>query len=355
MQRREQGGSLWGRRLLALSALAFAALTGCSRAVVTTEVQKDGTWKRTLKFYANAPAKDGPALGETLDSTFVLTKGEGWKTSRAQEKDPDKAKEQNPFAGGMAGASEVYTAERTLGVGESIDHDVALKSGDAKVKDPIVVNTVSVKEVAPGRFEYREILRWKGPKTPASTLEGLPIVDVKMMAEMKKFLPADLATAEKIQTLTRHLEQGVWQLMFGPNDPLLADIFKLMMFPDLLLPKMTRSFNRIFDSALAKTYGEALTAEERRAITRKMTESQVNQLKKQASEKAAAGPPNPNEKNKDGSFVALTYTVKMPGRITEANGEIDPVMNEVYWTFYSPAPMMGDVELRAVCDMNPEK
>lgn len=339
-------------RLMLLSVCALAALTGCARSVVTTEIQKDGTWKRTLKFYANAPAKDGLALGETLDSTFILTKGAGWKTTRGKENDPNAKKEQaNPFGGG--GDMEVYTAERTMALGESIDHDVSLKSSDKKMQEPVVVNTVSVKEIAPGKFEYREILRWKGPKLDKPPIGDLPVMDAKAMAEIKKFLPAELATPEKMLVLNKALEQGMWRLMFGPNDPLLADMFKLMMFPDMIVPKMTRHFNIIFDTALAKTYGEALSAEERRDITRKMTQSQVNQWKSQASDKAAAGPPNPGDQNKDGTFVAMTYSVKMPGRVVEANGDIDPVMNEVYWTFYSPAPMLEDVELRAVCDMNP--
>lgn len=338
---------------------AAACLTGCARSVVTTEVQKDGSWKRTLKLYAAAPAPEGEQGGapipgsETLDRAFVLVKGPEWKTSRALEKDPNAEKAQeNPF-GGM-GKTEVFTAERTMGAGETIDHDVSLKSSDAAMKASVVVNTVRVKEIAPGRFEYREILRWKGPKTEPLQMHNIPVTDAKMLQEIKTLLPPALATPKKMQALAQHLTQGMWRLMFGPNDPLIADMFQLMMFPDMIVPKMTRSFNLLFYRALEQTYGAALSEEKRREITRRMAQAQVNALKGQASEKAAAGPPDPNAaQNKEGTFVAMTYTVRMPGRIVEANGEIDPIMNEVYWTFYSPAAMAGDVELRAVCDLNP--
>src|SRR5687767_6007412 len=89
MRQRDRLVSHGSRPALALLALALATLTGCARSVVTTEIEKDGKWKRTLKFYAGASQKegqeDGPLgrSGETLDSAFVLTKGLEWKTSRA--------------------------------------------------------------------------------------------------------------------------------------------------------------------------------------------------------------------------------------------------------------------------------
>jgi len=62
------------------------ALTGCARCTVSTEVNADGTWKRTVKLYATAAAKDAMSAPGTLDDTFALPKGPGWKVTRALDK-----------------------------------------------------------------------------------------------------------------------------------------------------------------------------------------------------------------------------------------------------------------------------
>jgi hypothetical protein len=47
--------------------------------------------------------------------------------------------------------------------------------------------------------------------------------------------------------------------------------------------------------------------------------------------------------------------VKLPGKVTETNGELDPDTNEVVWPLYPEAAAMGDVTLTATTDVSPTK
>ncbi|MCS6776180.1 MAG: hypothetical protein RMJ43_01385 [Chloroherpetonaceae bacterium] len=333
------------RRMFALLLLAFGALTGCSSAVVTTEVREDGTWKRTLRLRAPSAQRDGDSTGgillsgETLDSAFVLVRGSEWKTTRSVEKEAPGV-QNAPGNGPM----EVFTAERILRPGEAIDHDVAVRNPEVQKADPVVVNTAQVRQIAPGRYEYREVLRWKGPGRDATQMEKLTAGEVqRAVQELKALLPPALATEKTVKRLGANLMREVWQLMFGPHDPLVADLWKLAMFPDMTMPDLLRGFYRVFDRALAQTFGSTLPAAQRRAIARKFAQDQTAKVQRGV-------PPGPSERSSGGvAFVAMTYRVRMPGRVIATNGQIDPITeNEVYWTFFSPAPMAGDVELRAV-------
>lgn len=329
----------------ALLFLAFNGLTGCSRAMVTTEVREDGTWKRTLRLHAPGAQKDEDSANnvslseETLDSTFVLVREPEWKTTRSVEVEALNAQD-----GPGNGPMEVFTAERTLRMGETIDHDVAVRNPGAQKADPVVVNTARVRQIAPGRYEYREVLRWKGPGKGTPLLEEMATSEVRQtIQELKTLLPPSLATEKAMKQLELNLMRGAWQLVFGPNDPLVADMFKLAIFPDLALPRVLRDFHRVFDRALAQTFGASLSATQRREIARRVAQDQAGKIRKRV-------PSGPTETKPGGvAFVAMTYRVRMPGRVIATNGEVDPFAgNEVYWTFFSLAPMAGDVELFAV-------
>jgi hypothetical protein len=348
--------------LVALIAFAMTALTGCVRSVVSTEINADGTWKRTVKLYATAPAKDaakdaGPAAG-TLDDTFALPKGPDWKTTRALDKKPDDKKpgqEQAGMPGMPGGDMEVYTATRTCALGETVDHDIAIKGGDGKNKAVEVANLVTVHRLAPNRIEYREVVRWIGKEKPALKFSDIPIPDKEMMAEMKKELPPELVTPEKAKALMQRMMPEMWRVFFGPNDPLIADVFSIAFFPDAMKIKLQRRFGAMFDKVLADTYGNELSVKKRHAIVRHMVDNQTDFVQNSMQKKAAAGPPGLNGQGGDaggGDFVSMTFSARLPGHIIETNGDADPITGDVYWIFYSPAVQAGEVEMHAVCETN---
>lgn len=336
--------------------LCFLALTsGCGRAVVSTEIAKDGSWKRVVKLYGSVPTPSplGGDIGAlTLEKNFVLPSGAGWKTTRKLEKaDGKENKGDNPFDA----KTEVYTAERTLQAGESLDHDLSLKSTDAKAKAPVEVNTVSVKRLSPTRFEYLEVIKWKGEKAGDKNFADMPITDKQAQDSLLKLLPANLKTPQYLAKLKENVSKEVWRLLFGPGDPLFAAIFQMMMMPDSVERKLRRQIYDSFDRALQETYGAELPEESRRSIVRRIASEQVNEFKSVSDKKKATGPSflsGGGAGKEDGitNMTILTFSVKVPGKVVETNGEYDPVTNEVYWNFYSPAPMAGDVILRVVCE-----
>src|SRR5262245_35753484 len=102
------------RALLPLAALC-AAMTGCARSLVNTEVKPDGSWTRTLTFRApKADEKGGLSITPKLGDVFALPTGALWKTTRAAKEDND-----------------VYTAERTLQAGQTLREDLVLKGKTA--------------------------------------------------------------------------------------------------------------------------------------------------------------------------------------------------------------------------------
>src|SRR5579863_576410 len=87
-------------RAFAICCIVAAAilLSACTHARVTTRIQSDGSWTRTVVL-TGPQKKDGlqPTPGATLDDTFVVPTGSGWKSS-------EEAKDNN----------RMLTLERTL-------------------------------------------------------------------------------------------------------------------------------------------------------------------------------------------------------------------------------------------------
>ncbi|MDX1932385.1 MAG: hypothetical protein SFU56_07255 [Capsulimonadales bacterium] len=345
---------------LALLALLF--LTGCGRAVLVTTVHPDGTWERTDKFFAGVASDTGPSTGITLDKTFELPKGGRWKTSRKAEApsitnaNAGKPNQVNPQTEGPISnpmmRTEVYTAVRACRPGEVISRDVALRSGDSARPTVQVANSVTVRSLGNGRWEYRETLQWVDPAKPPLKFGDLSQNDPELTAAFKKVLPVELATPTKVARFQERLAPRFWRLFFGPGDPLLAEMFSMIFFPDTAERKLKRRFSGAIDGALAETYGNALTVDRRHAIARQLADMQTGNFRKNVDKKTAEGPPlgPPGSGNTSETMTALTFVVQLPGRIVETNGDADPVSGEVSWSLYSPAVQAGEITLRAVCD-----
>jgi hypothetical protein len=119
----------------------------------------------------------------------------GWKITRTREE-----------------KSEVtVTATRVAAPGQTVRNDLGIrlpkpKSADgaaaaAPVKPPVrtarvtppsallVENTATVRQIAPGRLQYREVLHWRGPRP-----EELDAPDARTLAALKRSLPPSQAS-----------------------------------------------------------------------------------------------------------------------------------------------------------------
>src|SRR5688572_26650857 len=131
------------RRALLLLPL-FVAF-GCARTASLTEVNPDGSWKRTVKFTV---AKDeGGMGGPPAEQIFEFPKGDGWTSTKRE------TKEENEW---------VFT--RSAKLDELISKDIAIKeiTGEGPTENLMLVNEVTVVRVSPTRLKYRETFRWVG-------------------------------------------------------------------------------------------------------------------------------------------------------------------------------------------------
>jgi hypothetical protein len=316
-----------------LLALASLLATGCARSVITTTIKPDGAFTRKIVFHgpkANDQGAGGavpiPGGGELNDS-FEMPAGGPWTTKREKLE-----------------SEEVYTAERDLPPGSVQKQDIAIKSGDKTKPGIFVVNEAMVRSVGPGKWEYRETLHWKGKLPDMATL-----IDPNILQTVKAGLPPALATDANVRPIALALARETWHAMFGPGDPLISGWSQFMMQPENTVRKMLAQMSPGVDKAIAVQLGDKLTPGERRVCVRKIIGSIANGL----TEKTASGA-DPAKGAKpdfgDAALAALTFSVKLPGKIVSTNGERDDFNGEVYWSVYPQAAVLGDVEMTAICD-----
>ena len=323
-------------RLLASCTFVLAngwLLNGCARGVAVTTVNPNGSWTRKITFHGVKADKNGGAMGQQIEDAVVLPTGAEWKITRHDEKD-----------------ESVVTLERALPPGQSLNGDITIK-GDKKGAAPVMVNMVRVQQTAPGIFQYTETLHWKG----APVKELTP--DADAVAVMKKALPVPLATDANARDIAARTTRMFWRVLFGPGEPLLAEFSAVMMQPEVMERKLLRREAGDIDKILLDKFGAQMTAEQRLAVTRHIVTASLNTVSAKSKSNAPGGPPpdqNGKDKN-DGNqenAVALTLSVKMPGHITQTNGERDEINGDVYWSLYPQAAAAGDVTLSATCDTN---
>src|SRR5437867_1857199 len=125
--------------LLGPITMPLLLVSGCARAVVTTEVKADGAGSRTLQFR-------GKSL-ESLQNYFMLPRDAPWKTAK-----------------NWANKEASYTARRALRPGDMVRGDfIVRESGDGPSAHRLS-NEILVREIASGRIEYREVLHWLGQR-----------------------------------------------------------------------------------------------------------------------------------------------------------------------------------------------
>lgn len=318
-----------------LGLLAAAALTtGCARSVITTTVKPDGAFTRKIVFHGpSAGDKAGggiPGMTAELKDSFEMPAGGPWRTKREKLE-----------------SEEIYTAERDLAPGSVQKQDLAIKSGNAAKPGIFVVNEATVRSVGSGKWEYREILHWNG-KAP----DMLSMIDPTSMKTVKASLPPALATDANARPIALALSRETWHILFGPGDPLISSWSQFMMQPENTVRKMMARMSPGLDKAVGAQLGDRLSPAERRLCIHKIIGSVADGLTNKTTQ--GADPTKANDKPDFGeaALAALTFSVKLPGKIVSTNGERDDFNGEVYWSVYPQAAVLGDVEMTAICDTN---
>jgi hypothetical protein len=306
-------------RFALVASLPFVAW-GCARISATTELHPDGTITRRLEFHAPAgEAGQGASIGPKADDIFTFPGAPAWTVTRTK-KDQEL----------------ILKAERTLKASDMMPSDVKLKGAKGAA---LVTNTLSVKQVAPGRWEYRETLHWNGDRP-----DDLKRVPAEAKAAFKEALPAALATPENIQSLGEVAFRELWRALFGPGDPLLA---MALLHPDLAERKVIRRIGAAMNTALVEKFGDKLTQDQRGAIVKRLVQKAMADTTSSSKSKAD---PQGAQSDDPGAMTAMMFVVKLPGKIVSTNGERDEVTGEVYWALYAEAAAVGDVTMTAVCE-----
>jgi|SRR5271166_2650185 len=305
-------------RLFWLAAVlsSLAAVTGCARARVTTDIRADGSWTRTLLL--TAQEKKDMQVTPTLEDTFLQPSGPAWK-QKQETKNGD----------------QTVTFERTLAPGTPLAGDVSLKAGSSgKLR---LTNEVTVTRTGPHRIEYRETLKWKGP-TGQLASELKP----ETLSEIKSGLPRPLATDANARALADKMAELAVPMMFGPGDPLLA---VGLMHPDLAARRAGQRVGVLLLQSLEAQFGDQLTPDQRKDVARHMIQTTFDSAKMSSDPSAASA-------SKDsGGLTPLMFIVKTPGRIVSTNGEIDELTGEVFWALFDAAASVKDVVLSAVIEV----
>ena len=299
---------------------AALLLSACAHARVTTRVRSDGSWTRTLAL-SGQQKKGGIQPMPTLEDTFVVPSGEGWKSSEESKDD-----------------NRTLTLERTLAAGATLQGDVSIKASEpGKLR---LVNQVTVKTAGPHRWEYRETLHRTGPAS--KLLDNLHPDD---LARLKSHLPEPLATDANARALVDKLAELSVPVLFGPSDPLLALGF---LHPDLALYRANQRLGTVVMQALEQQFGDKMQPAERREIARQLIQETLSTAKISQPDPTSA---MANPTNSPG-LTPLMFVVQPPGKVVSTNGEIDEFSGEIFWALFEEAASYKDVVMTAVLETN---
>jgi hypothetical protein len=301
---------------LFVTGAACILLAGCARARVTTSIQPDGSFKRTVVLVGQE--KKEMQITPTLEDTFVIPSGQGWTSKQDKHNDEHE-----------------LTLERTVPAGESLQGDLSIKAGEGgKLK---LVNEAKVTRLGPHRFEYRETLKYTGE--PNEIVGGIKAED---LAKIKSYLPKTLATDANAKALAQKVSALTVPMLFGPGDPLLAIG---LLHPDLAMRRASQRMGAVLVKALEQQFGSQLDPAQRREIARQLIQEMFTSSKIPSPSPAAAS------SNKNSGFTPLMFVLKTPGHIVSSNGELDDLTGEVFWALYDDAATFNDVVLTAVVEV----
>lgn len=334
-----------------LAALCSSALLlhGCAQSSVRTTLHRDGSWTREDSFaQTSVDFGDQPGAGlDDLRHAFDLPSGRGWKVRRGGEKSRPELR-----------------ASRSLRAGQGLKRDIVVKSKRGR----LLWNEVSVRQIRPGVWQYREVLHWAGKPLKQSDL--MASQSTSLAREFQRALPPRLSTPGNASDLSRSTTRAFAMLVLGPPRPLLPEAIP---FTELALQQLMLRLGQQIDRALKAKFGAQITNSERYLTTRQVTLAMTEDWrreseaafgsagsgKKPAGKKPGrsklwrpgAGGTEPPREQGDFSNVSMTFSLRVPGRVLETNGELNPYTGEIFWGLYPEASQLGDVVLSATTEM----
>jgi len=330
--------------------LCFALLfAGCARERASITVNKDGTWTRKTVFTVAKVDLGGPGASKSpgVGDSFALPSGPGWKLTKRDTKD-----------------ERSVIAERTLKLDETLENDIAVKEAakttpavppggpgphlvhlQESPKAPAILtsNTVTVRQVSPGRYQYTEVVHWKGEMP--TTMHQL---DEKAVALVKASLPQAIATDENIKTVAELFSREFDLALVGPPSPMMHRLPMMMSAPEAFGRLLLRRIGKSLVSSLKEKFGDQLTAEQRAALTSRLIQGISDEMKASGPDQAGGAQSGDNNKNSTGASIFVS--VRLPGRVVETNGIANSFSGDITWSFYPEAAAFGDITLTATCD-----
>jgi hypothetical protein len=370
-----------------------------------SEVKPDGTLVRTLTFKGgDKDAKPGPegaggpgdgmmaALGGgpgiPIEAIAVIPKGPDWTVTRTKKQneltitatrtippgqtvtddlalraEPDPSVMGGPPGGDIKVAPEPAPKPATkpaakpgtkptkpgtkpkTGGGKPGELHLALYTAPLRQAPPppkmMLSNTVTVREIEPGKLEYKEVIRWNGPKP-----KDMETADPEMVEKLRKAMPPALTNDPGVPRVTLRAQKELFTLILGPGDPLLP---LLMFHQELAEYRMMSRVAGALHRALIAEYGDRLTEADRKKIAAVLMNDMTGSVTDKTKKPPSPGS-DPSTDMSNSMPVAMLFRVKMPGKVISTNGQWDPETGEVIWPMYSLAPSMGDVTLTAICE-----
>jgi hypothetical protein len=309
------------RLKVAVVLVVVGLFSACSKARITTEIKGGDNWTRTVTLSGPEKKEGGMNMAPSVEESFVLPAAkDGWKLHE-DKKDADRT----------------LTFEKTLAIGASLKGDLSIRGADPAQMN--LVNEVTVSRVAPRRFEYRETLRWTGPKPEMLSFK------LEDLAQLKAVLPKPLATDANARAVMEKTSVLSVPLLFGPGDPLLAIG---LIHPDLAARRMSQRVGGVLLKALEEQFGDKMSLPERREVARQIIEATFAKTKPSQPDPAA-----PPSNKKDSGLVPLMFIVKSPGKVISTNGEVDDLNGEIYWAMFPEAASFQPVVLTVILQIDP--
>lgn len=329
------------KRMFLISMFPFMFLIGCSSVAVQTTINADGSYIRHIKFTVGSEPMGGPPK---LEKNFQRLSDKKWTMTSKNVDDNLVVEAHRKFDKGQKSEGDVslmQKLEKKRRLGPPKDEEPAPK---AKV---LLTNSVSVTEISPGKWEYKEVLHWTGQR---DEMDWSKLNNKEELAKLKACLPEKIRSDETVKKLGLGIAESLNRILFGPGMPMLP---QFLLQTDLAIRKMMISLGNFIVKWLKDEFGDKLTADERFQCAKKILDDSglkgaLTEQKAKSQPKGPGGAPAKEKKKEETDLIPMSFAVKVPGKILKSNGDVDRFSGSVYWGVYPQAAAFKDVVLRVV-------
>lgn len=271
-----------------------------------------------------------------VSDSFRLPTGAGWKSKTIDTKSEVIWRGEQALSAGQA----VTDIQILKPISEVINLDPEAPKPPPKPRVVIASNSVTVRSLGDGKFEYVETITWKGEND-----EALSKPQPEIIAAFKPELPENMRSEKIAGEFAVGMQRAVFLALFGPNEP----IFPLMLgHPGLAEEMLKERLGEATTDLLKKLSPTSLDASQTRSITKAI-------LSKIASDDFLSNrEPGPETESKNNmTLINMTSRLEIPGEVIETNGKLNKATGQIYWAFYPEAAMLGPIQLRCVFTVKP--